>query len=167
MTRSWSTRIKRKCVSDCDLWSGAGQRHTHTELSLFWIILTFFLLSQTLFQPLKGVYEQLSKDCVARGCCVDLFLFPSQYVDLATMGDVPLHTGGSVYKYNNFQVRHSAQNPKRMLNHLVCSGTSARHAACHGTAPRWDNSAACWLKPVLMRCIMLGAARWRWMGSIS
>lgn len=59
---------------------------------------------QTLFQPQKGVYEQLSKDCVAQGCCVDLFLFPSQYVDLATMADVPSHTGGSVYKYTNFQV---------------------------------------------------------------
>uniref|UniRef100_A0A671YUB0 SEC24 homolog D, COPII coat complex component n=1 Tax=Sparus aurata TaxID=8175 RepID=A0A671YUB0_SPAAU len=60
---------------------------------------------KTLFQPQKGVYEQLSKDCVAQGCCVDLFLFPSQYVDLATMADVPSHTGGSVYKYNNFQVQ--------------------------------------------------------------
>uniref|UniRef100_A0AAY4DSR7 SEC24 homolog D, COPII coat complex component n=2 Tax=Denticeps clupeoides TaxID=299321 RepID=A0AAY4DSR7_9TELE len=58
---------------------------------------------KTLFQPLKGVYEQLCKDCVAQGCCVDLFLFPSQYLDLATMGDVPTHTGGSVYKYSNFQ----------------------------------------------------------------
>uniref|UniRef100_A0A7N6ATG0 SEC24 homolog D, COPII coat complex component n=1 Tax=Anabas testudineus TaxID=64144 RepID=A0A7N6ATG0_ANATE len=63
---------------------------------------------KTLFQPQKGVYEQLSKDCVAQGCCVDLFLFPSQYVDLATMADVPSHTGGSIYKYNNFQVKHSA-----------------------------------------------------------
>ncbi|KAG7243338.1 hypothetical protein INR49_011794 [Caranx melampygus] len=26
---------------------------------------------KTLFQPLKGVYEQLSKDCVAQGCCVE------------------------------------------------------------------------------------------------
>uniref|UniRef100_A0A4W5QR67 SEC24 homolog D, COPII coat complex component n=1 Tax=Hucho hucho TaxID=62062 RepID=A0A4W5QR67_9TELE len=59
---------------------------------------------KTLFQPQKGVYEQLSKDCVSQGCSVDLFLFPSQYVDLATMGDVPTHTGGSIFKYSNFQV---------------------------------------------------------------
>lgn len=63
------------------------------------------MLLQTLFQPQKGVYEQLSKECVAQGCCVDLFIFPSQYVDMATMADVPSHTGGSVYKYNNFQVQ--------------------------------------------------------------
>ncbi|CAL8324397.1 unnamed protein product [Boreogadus saida] len=59
---------------------------------------------KTLFHPVKGVYEQLSKDCVAQGCSVDLFLFPSQYLDIATMGDVPTHTGGAVYKYSNFQV---------------------------------------------------------------
>ncbi|XP_051284770.1 protein transport protein Sec24D isoform X2 [Dicentrarchus labrax] len=70
---------------------------------------------KTLFQPQKGVYEQLSKDCVAQGCCVDLFLFPSQYVDLATMADVPSHTGGSVYKYNNFQVETDGEHFLREL----------------------------------------------------
>ncbi|CAB1351700.1 unnamed protein product [Coregonus sp. 'balchen'] len=45
---------------------------------------------KTLFQPQKGVYEQLSKDCVSQGCSVDLFIFPSQYVDIATMGDVEM-----------------------------------------------------------------------------
>ncbi|XP_064200940.1 protein transport protein Sec24D-like isoform X1 [Anguilla rostrata] len=59
---------------------------------------------KTLFQPQKRVYEQLAKDCVSNSCSVDLFLFPSQYVDVATVGHVPLHTGGSVYKYCNFQV---------------------------------------------------------------
>uniref|UniRef100_A0A4W5R2B9 SEC24 homolog D, COPII coat complex component n=1 Tax=Hucho hucho TaxID=62062 RepID=A0A4W5R2B9_9TELE len=65
---------------------------------------------KTLFQPQKGVYEQLSKDCVSQGCSVDLFLFPSQYVDLATMGDVPTHTGGSIFKYSNFQVEMDGEH---------------------------------------------------------
>ncbi|XP_067117794.1 protein transport protein Sec24D isoform X2 [Osmerus mordax] len=65
---------------------------------------------KTLFQPQRGVFEQLSKDCVASGCSVDVFLFPSQYVDVATMGDVPSHTGGSVYKYNNFRVETDAEH---------------------------------------------------------
>ncbi|XP_072543878.1 protein transport protein Sec24D isoform X2 [Salminus brasiliensis] len=60
---------------------------------------------KTLFQPLRGVYEQLTKDCVAQGCCVDLFVFPNQYMDIATMGNIPTHTGGSVYKYSNFQIQ--------------------------------------------------------------
>lgn len=66
---------------------------------------TYLSVLQSLFQPVRGAYEQLSKDCVSSGCCVDLFLFPSQYVDVASMGDVPLHSGGSVYMYPNFQVR--------------------------------------------------------------
>ncbi|KAK5848438.1 hypothetical protein PBY51_006052 [Eleginops maclovinus] len=70
---------------------------------------------KTLFQPQKGVYEQLSKECVAQGCCVDLFLFPSQYVDVATMADVPSHTGGSVYKYSNFQVETDGEHFLRDL----------------------------------------------------
>uniref|UniRef100_A0AAX7U156 SEC24 homolog D, COPII coat complex component n=1 Tax=Astatotilapia calliptera TaxID=8154 RepID=A0AAX7U156_ASTCA len=70
---------------------------------------------KTLFQPQKGVYEQLSKDCVASGCCVDLFLFPSQYTDIATMADVPSHTGGSVYKYSNFQIETDGEHFLRDL----------------------------------------------------
>ncbi|XP_054457528.1 protein transport protein Sec24D [Anoplopoma fimbria] len=70
---------------------------------------------KTLFQPQKGVYEQLSKECVAQGCCVDLFLFPSQYMDIATMADVPSHTGGSVYKYCNFQVETDGEHFLRDL----------------------------------------------------
>lgn len=65
------------------------------------------LLSQALFQPQISFYNTLAKDCVAQGCCVDLFLFPNQYVDVATLGVVPVSTGGSVYKYTYFQVRGS------------------------------------------------------------
>uniref|UniRef100_A0A8C0INJ5 SEC24 homolog D, COPII coat complex component n=1 Tax=Chelonoidis abingdonii TaxID=106734 RepID=A0A8C0INJ5_CHEAB len=57
-----------------------------------------------LFQPQMNIYESLARDCVAHGCCVDLFLFPNQYVDVASMGLVTMYTGGTLYKYNNFQV---------------------------------------------------------------
>ncbi|XP_063166490.1 protein transport protein Sec24D isoform X2 [Candoia aspera] len=68
-----------------------------------------------LFQPQTNIYEALAKDCVANGCCVDLFLFPSQYADVASMGLVTLHTGGTLYKYNNFQI-HSDSH--QFLNDL-------------------------------------------------
>uniref|UniRef100_A0A8C9L084 SEC24 homolog D, COPII coat complex component n=1 Tax=Serinus canaria TaxID=9135 RepID=A0A8C9L084_SERCA len=58
---------------------------------------------KTLFQP-QGNYEALAKDCVANGCCVNLFLFPNQYMDVASMGLVTMYTGGTLYKYNNFQL---------------------------------------------------------------
>lgn len=65
-----------------------------------------FLL-QSLFQPQVSFYNTLAKECVAQGCCVDLFLFPNQYVDVATLGVVPTSTGGSIYKYTYFQVREN------------------------------------------------------------
>ncbi|CAL8261172.1 unnamed protein product [Arctogadus glacialis] len=70
---------------------------------------------KSLFQPQVGFYSTLAKDCVAQGCCVDLFLFPNQYVDVATLGVVPVSTGGSVYKYTYFQAQ---SDQERFLNDL-------------------------------------------------
>ncbi|MGH0155887.1 UNVERIFIED_CONTAM: hypothetical protein FKN15_030339 [Acipenser sinensis] len=70
---------------------------------------------KTLFQPQTSFYGNLAKECVAQGCCVDLFLFPNQYVDVATLGVVPSQTGGSVYKYTSFQVPSDGD---RFLNDL-------------------------------------------------
>ncbi|NXW17307.1 SC24D protein, partial [Circaetus pectoralis] len=65
---------------------------------------------KTLFQPQANSYEALARDCVANGCCVNLFLFPNQYVDVASMGLVTMYTGGTLYKYNNFQL--NADSPQ-------------------------------------------------------
>ncbi|KAG8592998.1 hypothetical protein GDO81_000692 [Engystomops pustulosus] len=70
---------------------------------------------KTLFLPQSNVYEGLAKDCVANGCCVDLFLFPNQYTDVASMGLVTMLTGGTLYKYNNFQVHTDG---KQFINDL-------------------------------------------------
>nr|XP_056704232.1 protein transport protein Sec24C [Euleptes europaea] len=70
---------------------------------------------KTLFQPQTSFYSNLAKECVAQGCCVDLFLFPNQYLDVATVGVVPYQTGGSVYKYAYFQVE---TDQERFLNDL-------------------------------------------------
>uniref|UniRef100_A0A3Q3GPL1 SEC24 homolog C, COPII coat complex component n=1 Tax=Labrus bergylta TaxID=56723 RepID=A0A3Q3GPL1_9LABR len=70
---------------------------------------------KSLFQPQVGFYNTLAKECVAQGCCVDLFLFPNGYVDVATLGVVPVSTGGSVYKYTYFQAQSDRE---RFLNDL-------------------------------------------------
>ncbi|KAK1342271.1 hypothetical protein QTO34_015027 [Cnephaeus nilssonii] len=70
---------------------------------------------KVLFQPQTGVYDSLARDCVAHGCCVTLFLFPSQYVDVASLGLVPQLTGGTLYRYNNFQMHLDSQ---QFLNDL-------------------------------------------------
>ncbi|XP_072109270.1 protein transport protein Sec24D isoform X3 [Mobula birostris] len=70
---------------------------------------------KVLFQSQSNFYETLAKDCVANSCCVDVFLFPNQFVDVSTMGVVPLATGGSLYKYNNFQIQLDGEH---FLNNL-------------------------------------------------
>uniref|UniRef100_A0A672LEV8 Protein transport protein Sec24C-like n=1 Tax=Sinocyclocheilus grahami TaxID=75366 RepID=A0A672LEV8_SINGR len=70
---------------------------------------------KSLFQPQVSFYNTLAKECVAQGCCVDLFLFPNQYVDVATLGVVPISTGGSIYKYTYFQ---APSDQERFLNDL-------------------------------------------------
>lgn len=70
---------------------------------------------KTLFQPQTSFYSNLAKECVTQGCCVDLFLFPNQYLDVATLGIVPYQTGGSIYKYAYFQVE---TDQERFLNDL-------------------------------------------------
>ncbi|CAL9699325.1 unnamed protein product [Knipowitschia caucasica] len=70
---------------------------------------------KSLFQPQASFYNTLAKDCVAQGCSVDLFLFPNQYVDVATLAVVPVSTGGSVYKYTYFQAQ---SDQEQFLNDL-------------------------------------------------
>ncbi|XP_059388651.1 protein transport protein Sec24C-like isoform X2 [Carassius carassius] len=70
---------------------------------------------KSLFQPQVSFYNTLAKECVAQGCCVDLFLFPNQYVDVATLGVVPTSTGGSIYKYTYFQ---APSDQERFLNDM-------------------------------------------------
>uniref|UniRef100_UPI00398E495C protein transport protein Sec24C-like n=1 Tax=Pristiophorus japonicus TaxID=55135 RepID=UPI00398E495C len=62
-----------------------------------------------LFQPQSSYYQKLSTQCVLQGCCVDLFLFPEQYVDVVSLGLLTLRTGGNLYKYNNFKADRDAE----------------------------------------------------------
>ncbi|PIO36152.1 hypothetical protein AB205_0039600 [Aquarana catesbeiana] len=64
---------------------------------------------KNLFLPQCNTYENLAKECVASGCCVDLFLFPNNYIDVASVGLVTMLTGGTLYKYNNFQIHTEGQ----------------------------------------------------------
>lgn len=108
---SWEAEEQGGQEADWD-WQREGKLHWFTLswnlflfVLFFYVLLFFLLFPQTLFQPQVSFYNSLAKDCVAQGCCVDLFLFPNQYVDLATLGVVPVSTGGSIYKYTYFQVR--------------------------------------------------------------
>lgn len=58
---------------------------------------------KTILSPQNTFYNNLGQECVSNGCCVDLFLFPNTYIDVATLGQVCRLTGGTVYKYTFFQ----------------------------------------------------------------
>ncbi|XP_055954647.1 protein transport protein Sec24C [Patella vulgata] len=58
---------------------------------------------KTLLSPQNNFYTKLGEECVAAGCCVEMFLFPNSYVDIATLGEICRITGGNMYKYSYFQ----------------------------------------------------------------
>lgn len=58
---------------------------------------------KTVLTPQNQDYNKLGQDCVAVGCCVDLFLFNNAYIDVATIGQVSRLSGGEVFKYTYFQ----------------------------------------------------------------
>lgn len=68
------------------------------------MVLNIVLCFQTVLAPQHEFYTKLAQECVAAGCAIDLFLFPSAYIDIATMAPLCRYTGGQIYKYTYFQV---------------------------------------------------------------
>lgn len=61
---------------------------------------------QAVLQPGTDFYSKLGEECVKAGCAVDLFLFPNAFVDVASLSPVCALTGGSIYKYQYFEVNN-------------------------------------------------------------
>uniref|UniRef100_A0A1I8I076 Zf-Sec23_Sec24 domain-containing protein n=1 Tax=Macrostomum lignano TaxID=282301 RepID=A0A1I8I076_9PLAT len=58
----------------------------------------------SLLSPVGDYYEALAKRCSDSGLGVDLFVCTdAAYADLATLGQLPFITGGSLYKYASFR----------------------------------------------------------------
>jgi len=57
----------------------------------------------TLLNPAQNdFYDQKAKDFSKYQICVELFLFPRQYVDVASLSVLPKQTAGSIYYYPGF-----------------------------------------------------------------
>eukprot|EP00042_Codosiga_hollandica_P047345 m.511602 g.511602 ORF g.511602 m.511602 type:complete len:1116 (-) comp57429_c0_seq1:250-3597(-) len=56
-----------------------------------------------LYAPQDSFYTKLAKDCVQFGVSVDLFVFPTGYIDVATMGELVSLTSGSLFRYPFFK----------------------------------------------------------------
>uniref|UniRef100_V5EUQ8 Transport protein SEC24 n=2 Tax=Kalmanozyma brasiliensis (strain GHG001) TaxID=1365824 RepID=V5EUQ8_KALBG len=57
---------------------------------------------KNLFVPQDGFYRGVAEECVDAGIGINLFFFPSQYIDVATIGVLPGFTGGDVFFHPRF-----------------------------------------------------------------
>ncbi|GAA5991303.1 hypothetical protein JCM11641_002817 [Rhodosporidiobolus odoratus] len=57
---------------------------------------------KSLFLPADPFYRVSAEECVESGIGINLFLFPSQYIDTATLGVLPGLTGGDVFFHPRF-----------------------------------------------------------------
>ncbi|KAI9011499.1 Sec23/Sec24 trunk domain-containing protein [Gaertneriomyces semiglobifer] len=55
-----------------------------------------------LYEPQEYFWRKLGQEFSSAGVCVDMFLFPTQYIDVATIGSLSALTGGEVWHYPNF-----------------------------------------------------------------
>lgn len=57
---------------------------------------------KNLFVPQDGFYRGVAEECVDAGIGINMFFFPSQYIDVATIGVLPGLTGGEVLFHPRF-----------------------------------------------------------------
>lgn len=55
-----------------------------------------------LLQPANNFYKSLATECSRNQICIDMFLFPQPYLDIATLGCASKFTGGKIFLYQNF-----------------------------------------------------------------
>jgi len=75
------------------------------------------LPSASLLQPDTDFYKTLAVDCSKQQLCVDVWSCNSAYADLATIGQLAKHTGGSVYYYPSFSDMNQGEKLSRDLQH--------------------------------------------------
>ncbi|KAI0225524.1 COPII subunit [Massospora cicadina] len=61
----------------------------------------------TLLNPSTSFFKNLALDCVRLYICIDLFLFGSQYMDVATLASATKFSGGHLYHYPGFHANRT------------------------------------------------------------
>ena len=57
-----------------------------------------------LFMPQDGFYRGVAEECVEAGIGINIFFFPSQYIDVATIGTLAGLTGGELFFHPRFDM---------------------------------------------------------------
>ncbi|CAI2350729.1 unnamed protein product [Caenorhabditis sp. 36 PRJEB53466] len=63
--------------------------------------------------PATDFYKALSLECTGTQICLDLFMFNTQYADLATLSEVAKFSTGCVYHFPNYNARNDIHQVKR------------------------------------------------------
>lgn len=69
--------------------------------------------------PATDFYKALSLECTGFQICLDLFMFNTQYADLATLSEVAKFSTGCVYHFPNFNYRNDIHQVKRFEKTLT------------------------------------------------
>lgn len=62
-----------------------------------------------MLNPQNDTYKELADECVKNAVCVHTWLFPAQYIDVATIGVISSLTGGDVRYYPNFSPKEAGK----------------------------------------------------------
>uniref|UniRef100_A0A1I7TX85 Protein transport protein Sec24A n=1 Tax=Caenorhabditis tropicalis TaxID=1561998 RepID=A0A1I7TX85_9PELO len=69
--------------------------------------------------PATDFYKALSLECTGAQICLDLFMFNTQYADLATLSEVAKFSTGCVYHFPNYNYRNDIHQVKRFERTLT------------------------------------------------
>ena len=69
--------------------------------------------------PQNDTYKELGNECVKNAVCVNTWVFPSEFIDLATLGVVSNLTGGDIRYYPGFNGAHDSAKIAYQLDHDV------------------------------------------------
>jgi len=76
-----------------------------------------------MLQPATDYYKTIALDCSKNQICVDLFTFPQQYIDLASLSPLSKFTGGQLYHYPGFDASRDADTFAHDLRRTLLRNT--------------------------------------------
>lgn len=65
---------------------------------------------RTLYEPQEYFWRRIGQEFATTGITADLFLFPSRYIDVATVGCLASLSGGNIFNYINYQTVRDGTN---------------------------------------------------------
>ncbi|KAJ3293514.1 COPII coat Sec23p-Sfb3p heterodimer component [Borealophlyctis nickersoniae] len=74
---------------------------------------------RALYEPQEYFWKKIGQDYSQAGVCVDMFLFPTAYIDVATIGALSALTGGETYTYVNFDTARDGPKFVGDLKHCL------------------------------------------------